>query len=486
MDLTPLTWGVRECAERIRKNEIDPLELLDLYERWTTETEEKVGTFLSIQFDFARDRYRKGVPKGKLFGVPFAIKDNIHIEGFPTTCASRILKGYYPPYSATVIVRMMEEGALFFGKTNMDEFAMGSSTENSAYKITRNPWDFTRVPGGSSGGSACAVKALQTPGTLGSDTGGSIRQPSAFCGITGLKPTYGRVSRYGLVAFASSLDQIGPMGRSAEDCAYLMEIIAGEDPKDATSLPGGKFNIQKALSPSIRGKKLGLPREYYDEGLDEGIRKTLEEFLQFWKGEGGEIVELSLPHTPYTTAVYYILATAEASSNLARYDGVRYGYRKEGVDLKRMYEETRGEGFGKEVKRRILLGTFVLSTGYYSAYYGTAQKVRTLICRDFEKAFQEVDFLFTPTTPTLPFHLGEKISDPLTMYLSDIYTNGCNLAGIPGIAFPVGFLSNLPVGGQLMGPPFSDEDLLAVVYAYQRVTKHHLRLPSWIEERIKQ
>jgi len=476
-----LTLTLWDLVRGIESGEVDPREYLDLLESYATALNPHLGLFLSLDFEKARDAFHRA-PRGRLWGIPLAIKDNIHVKGFPTTCASRILEGYRPPFDATAVERLRMEGAIFFGKTNMDEFAMGSSTENSAFMITRNPWDLQRVPGGSSGGGASAVASFATPATLGSDTGGSIRQPSAFCGITGLKPTYGRVSRYGLVAFASSLDQIGPMARTARDCALLLSIISGEDPRDSTTLPLPPLSFEEAISPPPPGLRLGIPEEYFQEGLDPEILKAIESFEEWARSRGDTIVHISLPHTPYTTAVYYILATAEASSNLARYDGIRYGFRSQTTgDLIELYEETRGKGFGREVKRRILLGTFVLSSGYYEAYYGHAQKVRTLICQDLRKAFEVCDLILTPTTPTPPFPIGSKIEDPLAMYLSDIYTNACNLAGVPGISFPVGFTrEGLPVGAQLMAPPERDDLLLRYVHAYQQESDHHKQIPRGI------
>lgn len=474
----PLTLTLCELKETIARGDLDPREYLEALQSWCKRVGEKLGLFLALDFEEAQ-RGLQHLPRGRLFGIPMAIKDNIHVKGFPTTCASRILEGYRPPFDATAVERLRKEGVLFYGKTNMDEFAMGSSTENSAFFVTRNPWDLTRVPGGSSGGGAAAVAAFATPATLGSDTGGSIRQPAAFCGITGLKPTYGRVSRYGLVAFASSLDQIGPMARTARDCALLMAIISGSDPRDSTTLPLPPLSFEEATAPPPPSLRIGIPREYFQEGLDPEILAAIERFQEWAKSRGDRVVPVSLPHTPYTTAVYYILATAEASSNLARYDGVRYGWRHpEAGGMLALYERTRGTGFGREVKRRILLGTFVLSSGYYQAYYGHAQRARTLIRRDLEEAFRACDMILTPTTPTPPFPLGAKIEDPLAMYLSDIYTNACNLGGVPGIAFPVGFTrEGLPIGAQLMAAPLKDELLLQYVHAYQQETDYHRQIP---------
>ncbi|MDW8097186.1 MAG: Asp-tRNA(Asn)/Glu-tRNA(Gln) amidotransferase subunit GatA, partial [Aquificaceae bacterium] len=408
-----------------------------------------------------------------LAGVPVAVKDNINVLGFPTTCASKILQGYVSPYDATVIERLKRAGAIIVGKTNMDEFAMGSSTEYSAFFPTKNPWDLERVPGGSSGGSAVAVAVRSAPLSLGSDTGGSIRQPASFCGVIGLKPTYGRVSRYGLVAFASSLDQIGPFGRTTEDVALIMEVISGHDPRDSTSSKELVPKFTQELGKDIRGLRVGYVKEFM-EGLEEGVKTSFENFLKELQKEGCEVVEVSLPHVKYSIPCYYIIAPSEASSNLARYDGVRFGYRaKEYTDLFDMYSKTRDEGFGPEVKRRILLGTFALSAGYYDAYYLKAMKVRRLIAQDFEKAFEKVDLIATPTTPTTAFKFGEKTSDPISMYLSDVFTVSVNLAGLPGISIPIGMWKGLPVGGQLIGKAFDEGTLLRVSYWWEKVYKHY-------------
>jgi aspartyl-tRNA(Asn)/glutamyl-tRNA(Gln) amidotransferase subunit A len=416
---------------------------------------------------------------GPLTGVPLALKDILLTRGLRTTCASRILENFVPPYDATVCARLRREGTVFLGKVNLDEFAMGSSTENSAFGPTLNPWHRDHIPGGSSGGSAAAVAADLCLGSLGSDTGGSIRQPASHCGVVGLKPTYGRVSRYGLVAFASSLDQIGPITKGVRDAALLFQAIAGYDPKDSTSVPLDVPDYLEGLDREIRGLKLGVPREYFGHGLDSEVAAAVKEALKTLESLGAELVEVSLPHTEYAVAVYYVIAVAEASSNLARYDGVKYGFRAEGRNLMEMYANTRTQGFGAEVRRRIMLGTYALSAGYYEAYYRQASQVRNLIRRDFEEAFQQCALLATPVSPTPAFRLGEKLADPLTMYLSDIFTISVNLAGIPGISVPCGFSSQgLPIGLQLLGPSFEEALLLKAAYAFEQATDFHRRKPD--------
>jgi aspartyl-tRNA(Asn)/glutamyl-tRNA(Gln) amidotransferase subunit A len=413
-------------------------------------------------------------------GVPVALKDNLATRDQPLTCGSRILENFVSPYDATVVEKLRAAGAVLLGRLNLDEFAMGSSTENSAFGPTRNPWDPARIPGGSSGGSAAAVAAREVPAALGSDTGGSVRQPAAHCGVVGLKPTYGRVSRYGLVAYASSLDQVGVLTRTVRDAATLLGVIAGHDPRDATSLPEPVPDYRAALGPGdLRGLKLGLPREYRIPGLHPEVRAAVDAAVNQLQALGAEPVEVSLPHTPYALAAYYIIAPAEASANLARFDGVRYGLRVAGADPTEMYQRTRGAGFGPEVKRRILLGTYVLSRGYYDAYYLRAQKVRTLIRQDFLRAFEQVDALVTPTTPGPAFKLGEKASDPLQMYLEDIFTLSCNLAGLCGISLPCGFTRQprLPIGLQLLGPPLGEATLLRIAHAYEQATPWHRQAP---------
>lgn len=415
-----------------------------------------------------------------LVGIPLAIKDNICIKNGGTTCASRILKNFRSPYSATVVDKVKKAGCIIIGKTNMDEFAMGSSTENSAFQATCNPWNLKTIPGGSSGGSAAALSCGETVLALGSDTGGSIRQPAALCGIVGLKPTYGRVSRYGLVAFASSLDQIGPLTRDVTDCALLLKIISGKDEKDSTSVGHPVPEYLDYLIPDLKGIKVGLPREYFVEGIEKQVRERIKQAAKVLEDLGAQVEETSLPYTEYAVAVYYLIATAEASSNLARYDGVGFGHRTpEKTNMVDMYKKTRREGFGDEVKRRIMLGTYVLSKGYYEDYYGKALKVRTLIKKDFEEAFEKFDVLVTPTSPTVAFKRGEKIDDPLKMYLSDIFTISANLAGIPGISIPCGpGQDNLPVGLQILGKPFEEETILRVAYAYEQNTEWRKRKPQ--------
>jgi aspartyl-tRNA(Asn)/glutamyl-tRNA(Gln) amidotransferase subunit A len=410
---------------------------------------------------------------GPLAGVPVALKDNLCVRGMRTTASSRILDTFVPPYDATVVQRLEAAGAVIVGKTNCDEFAMGSSNENSAYGPVRNPWDTAATPGGSSGGSAAAVAAGCVPIALGSDTGGSIRQPASFCGVVGLKPTYGRVSRYGLLAFASSLDQIGPLTRSVADAAIALSVIAGRDPADATSAAEPVADWTRALTGEVAGVRIGVPRAFVSEGVDDGVRAAFEAALDTLRGAGAELVDIELPHARFAIPVYYLVCTAEASSNLARYDGVRYGYRSPAArdaNVRTMYSRTRDEGFGPEVKRRIMLGTYVLSAGYYDAYYLKAQQVRTLLRRDYERAFERVDVVAMPTSPVPPFRLGEKVDDPLQMYLTDIFTVSANLAGLPGISVPCGFTGGLPVGLQLLGRMFDEASILRVADAYERLT----------------
>jgi aspartyl-tRNA(Asn)/glutamyl-tRNA(Gln) amidotransferase subunit A len=417
---------------------------------------------------------------GLLTGIPIALKDNLCTEGVRTTCGSKILEDFVPPYESTVTGKLRDAGAIALGKTNLDEFAMGSSTENSAYQITGNPWDVSRVPGGSSGGSAAAVAAGECAVALGSDTGGSIRQPAAFCGVVGLKPTYGRVSRFGLVAYASSLDQIGPLTRTVEDAAILLGGIAGHDPRDSTSLDVPVPDYTQYLKPELKGRRVGIITETFAaEGIDPAVRAATEAAIQQLKALGAEIQEISCPRFPYGLPTYYIIAPSEASSNLARYDGVKYGTRKANDSLMTMYTKTRAEGFGAEVKRRIMIGTYALSAGYYDAYYLKAQKVRTLIKQDFEAAFEQVDVLVCPTAPTTAFKAGEKVDDPLSMYLSDLMTIPVNLAGLPGLSLPCGFDDQgLPIGLQLIGNALREDLLFEVGYAYEQATEWHRRLPA--------
>jgi aspartyl-tRNA(Asn)/glutamyl-tRNA(Gln) amidotransferase subunit A len=477
--------SIDEARSAIDRGEIKPVELTKaIFERIET-VEEKVGSYISLtresalnQAEQAEDNIRENIGKA-LLGIPIAIKDNICTKGVKTTCSSKILENFKPPYESTVTQRLNEQGYILIGKTNLDEFAMGSSTENSAFGLTKNPWDIKRIPGGSSGGSAAAVAVDECIAALGSDTGGSIRQPAAFCGVVGLKPTYGRVSRYGLVAFASSFDQIGPITKNVKDSAILMNIISGHDPYDSTSANLPVPDFTSAPGKGIKDLKIGVPREYFIEGVDKDVENSVKEAIKKLESLGAIPVDISLPHTEYAVAAYYILATSEASSNLARYDGVKYGLRVDGDDLIDMYMKTRDAGFGAEVKRRIILGTYALSSGYYDAYYRKAQQVRTLIRRDFERAFVNVDVIVTPTTPTPAFKAGEKTEDPLQMYLSDIFTISVNLAGVPGISIPCGFTSqNLPVGLQIIGKHFDEESILKVAYAYEQATEWHKRKPE--------
>ena len=480
MELYNLT--IHELHNLLKKKEVSAREISESVFSRIDDVEDKVRAYVSIYADkaFEQAKTSDGLIQDKadfsfLTGIPVAIKDNMCTEGIQTTCASRILQGFRPPYTADVIERLKGRGYVHTGMTNMDEFAMGSSTENSSYRVTRNPWDITRVPGGSSGGSAAAVAAGECIAALGSDTGGSIRQPAALCGVVGLKPTYGRVSRYGLVAFASSLDQIGPLTKDVTDCAIMLNAISGHDPLDSTSADLPVPDYQALLGRDIKGFKLGIPREYFISGIDPSVDNALREAIRVFERLGAVIEDTSLPHTEYAVATYYIIATAEASSNLARYDGAKYGHRTKDTDnLIDMYMKTRDEGFGPEVKRRIMLGTYVLSAGYYDAYYKKAQQVRTLIKGDFEKALGRVDAILTPTTPTTAFRIGEKTDDPLQMYLSDIFTISANLAGIPAISIPCGFTEDkLPVGLQILGRHFDEERVLQVAYAYEQATEWH-------------
>ncbi len=472
-----------ELAALVSRREVSAEEVTRAHLERAGAAEPSVQAFLLTTPERALDKARavdqavhKGHARLALAGVPIAIKDVMHVEGLPTTCGSRILAGYQPPYQATAVTRLEEAGAVIIGKTNMDEFAMGSSTENSGFKPTRNPWDLERVPGGSSGGSAAAVAAASVPVALGSDTGGSIRQPAAFCGVTGLKPTYGRVSRYGLVAYASSLDQIGPFARTVRDIAAVQEVISGRDAHDATSADQPVPDFRSAIAVPLPKLKIGVPWSFLEQGVDDQVLARFKQALKELAAAGVVIVPIELPHIQHAIATYYIVATAEASSNLARYDGVRYGLRAGAGELRDMYGDTRDAGFGAEVKRRIILGTFVLSSGYYDAYYVRAQKVRALIRRDFEQAFASCDAIATPTTPACAFRLGEKTDDPLKMYLEDIFTVPANLAGIPGLSLPCGFVGRLPAGLQLLGRPFDEATLLRLGQAYQERTEHHRAL----------
>jgi len=448
--------------------------------------DDKVKAYITVTGDIARvqaaeaDKRIKANDTAPLLGIPIAVKDNMCTDGIRTTCASKILGNFIPPYDATVVRMLKQSGSVICGKPNMDEFAMGSSTENSGFFITRNPWDLERIPGGSSGGSAAAVAAGECIAALGSDTGGSIRQPAACCGVVGLKPTYGRVSRYGLVAFASSLDQIGPITKDVTDAAIIMNVISGHDPKDSTSADIAVPDFTAALKKDVKGMTIGIPKEYFIEGMDPEVDKAVRDAVKTLEGLGATVKEVTLPHTAYAVATYYILATSEASSNLARYDGVKYGVRAEGAkDLLDLYMKSRSQGFGPEVKRRIMLGTYALSAGYYDAYYKKGQQARTLIKRDFDEAFRTVDLIVTPTAPTAAFKIGEKSADPLQMYLSDIFTISVNLAGIPGISIPCGFTRNsLPIGLQLLGRHFDEAAILRASFAYEQATEWHTRRPN--------
>jgi len=475
-----------QARHQLKEKKYSAVELLDAVYKRIDVVDGKVKAYIHLTRDIAHRQAEEADQKlaagedAPLLGVPIALKDLICMKGTHTTCASHILENFVSPYDATVVKRLKEAGAVLIGKTNMDEFAMGSSNENSYFHVTKNPWDLNHVPGGSSGGSGAAVAANECMGALGSDTGGSIRQPAAFCGITGLKPTYGRVSRFGLVAFASSFDQIGPMTKTAEDAAILMNVIGGHDPMDSTSADVPLPDFTAALSNDVKGLKIGIPKEYFGKGLNADIEKTVLEAIKTLESMGMQAIEVSLPHTEYAVAAYYILACAEASANLSRYDGVKYGYRSEHADnLMDMYTNTREEGFGEEVKRRILLGTFVLSSGYYDAYYLKGQKARTLIKQDFEEAYKKCDLMVGPIAPAPAFKLGEKLDDPLQMYLSDIFTISANLAGIPAMSIPCGqSKDNLPIGLQLMGKHFDEETLLNVAHRYQHTTDHHLQHPT--------
>jgi aspartyl-tRNA(Asn)/glutamyl-tRNA(Gln) amidotransferase subunit A len=471
-----------ELLTLLGKSEVTSEQLTSQFLQAIRERDGRIQAFLHVDETAALEQARavdrqrqRGEPLGLLAGLPVAIKDVLCIRGQPTTCGSKMLQNFVPPYDAHVITKLKHAGAVLLGKTNMDEFAMGSSTENSAYQTTRNPWDLERIPGGSSGGSAAAVAACMSPLALGTDTGGSIRQPASLCGIVGLKPTYGRVSRYGLVAYASSLDQIGTLAYDVTDTALLLEVIAGHDPCDSTSvdLPVGRYRQQ--LDQPLKPLTIGVAREYFSAGLDAEVERSVRAALQVYEQQGVTIREVSLPHSPQAVAVYYLVATAEASSNLARYDGVHYGHRAANFDnLIHMYSQSRGEGFGPEVKRRIMLGTYALSTGYKDAYYLKALKVRRLIKEDFDKAFAECDVIAGPTSPTAAFKIGERTDDPLAMYLSDIYTISCNLAGLPGISVPCGFTKGgLPIGLQLLAGAFEEEKLLRVARLHEQETEWH-------------
>jgi len=478
--------SISELSPLLARREISPVEVTEQLLARIAARDKEINAYITVdeagalaQARAAEARLARG-EAAPLTGVPLAIKDLLVTQGLRTTCASRILESYIPPYDATVCARLREQGAVFLGKVNMDEFAMGSSTENSAFGPTHNPWKLDCITGGSSGGSAAAVAADLCIASLGSDTGGSIRQPASHCGVVGLKPTYGRVSRYGLVAYASSLDQVGPLTKEVRDAALLLKVIAGYDAKDSTSAPVPAPDYLEALGREIKGLKVGIPKEYFGEGLDADVEGAVKKALATLEGLGAELVEVSLPHTEYAVAAYYVIATAEASSNLARYDGVKYGFRAPGANLLEMYANTRTQGLGAEVRRRIMLGTYALSAGYYDAYYRKASQVRTLIRRDFEAALAQCAVLATPVAPAPASRLGEMMADPLTMYLSDIFTISVNLAGIPGISVPCGFSrENLPIGLQLLGPPFGEPEVLKVAYAFEQATDFHRRKPQF-------
>lgn len=484
--MSVLDLRLRELQDRLAGGELSVTDLVEASLARIRETEPVVQAFITLDEEGAKaraaeldKRLKEGGERGLLFGLPAGIKDNIVTDGLKTTCASRFLSNYIPIYNATVMDKLHAAQSVTIGKLNMDEFAMGGSNENSAFKTTRNPWDPERVPGGSSGGSAAAVASRQVYFALGSDTGGSIRQPAAYCGVVGLKPTYGRVSRFGLVAFASSLDQIGPITKNVEDAVYVLQAIAGHDPMDSTSADVEVPDYTAALSGDVRDLKIGVAKEYFGEGIDPKVKETVLAALKVFESLGATWEEVSLPHTEYAVAAYYLLASSEASSNLARFDGVRYGVRAENPDsLIDLYRKSRSQGFGAEVKRRIMLGTYALSSGYYDAYYLKAQKVRTLIKQDFDKAFEKYDIIIGPTAPTTAFKIGEKIDDPLTMYLNDICTIPVNLAGLPAISVPCGLADGLPVGMQIIGRAFDEATLLRAAYAYEQATEHHKLRPA--------
>ena len=477
---------IHEIASDLKAKKVSSVELTKATMAHLKAVEPKVQSFITVteevalaQAAEADKRLASGSNLTPLTGVPLGIKDLLCTKGVKTTCASKMLEGFKPPYNATVVDRLNAAGAIMVGKTNMDEFAMGSSTETSYYQKTKNPWNLSCVPGGSSGGSASCVSADQAFGSLGSDTGGSIRQPAALCGIVGLKPTYGRISRYGLIAFASSLDQIGPMTKDVEDCALMMNVIAGHDEKDSTSANVAVPDYTVEMKKSIKGLKIGIPKEFFPEGMNPEVTAATKKAIDQLKSLGAEVHEISLPHSPYSLAAYYVLAPSEASSNLARYDGVRYGLRVPGENIVEMYSKTRAAGFGPEVKRRIMLGTYALSSGYYDAYYLKALKVRRLIKQDYDQAFEKVDVIVTPTVPNPAFKFGEKTDNPLTMYLEDIFTISINIAGVPALSLPCGLSkTDLPIGLQIIGKPFDEGTLLKAAYAYEQSTDWHRRKPT--------
>jgi aspartyl-tRNA(Asn)/glutamyl-tRNA(Gln) amidotransferase subunit A len=482
LELHELT--IQQALEAMDRGEVSSADLTEAYLGRIERLDSAVGAYLTVTADRARadaqraDAQRKAGDGRPLLGVPIALKDIFCTNGIETTCASRILKGFVPPYDATVVTRLTEAGAVVLGKTNMDEFAMGSSTENSAFQPTHNPWDLTRVPGGSSGGSAAAVSGGLALASLGTDTGGSIRQPAALCGVVGMKPTYGRVSRFGVIAFASSLDQVGPFARTVEDCSLMLSTIAGWDRNDSTSLPDPVPDYRAGFTEDLRGLRIGVPDEYFVAGMEPGVESAVRAAIDTLVELGAEVGPVTMPHTRYALASYYLLAPAEASANLARYDSVKYGYRAPGVgSVVESYVQSRGEGFGPEVKRRIMLGTFALSAGYHDAYYLKAQKIRTLIKSDFDRAFESFDALVAPTSPTVAFGIGAKTSDPLAMYLSDVCTLPVNLAGLPGLSMPCGLSDGLPVGLQIIGPALGEAMVLRVANAYEKASDWGARIP---------
>ena len=481
-----LTIG--QMREQLKTGQVTSVELTKTYLERIKATDEKLNAFITVCEEEALQMAAQAdqrIAQGEdtpLLGVPLAVKDIFNMTAVRTTCGSKLLDNYVSPYDANAVQRLKEQGAVIVGKLNMDEFAMGSSNENSAAGPVKNPWNTACIPGGSSGGSAAAVAARQVVAALGTDTGGSIRQPASHCGVVGLKPTYGRVSRYGVIAYASSLDQVGPIAGNVEDCARLLGAVAGYDPADSTSVDSPVPDYLENLQAGVQGKKIGLPKEYFMAGLDSDVKRSIDEAIEVYRGLGAEIVDVSLPHTDYSVACYYLIATAEASSNLARYDGVRYGVRKEdGSGLINMYQQSRSAGFGPEVKRRIMLGTYALSSGYYDAYYLKAQKVRTLIRQDFLQAFEQVDLLLTPVAPTPAFKMGEKVNDPLQMYLSDIFTIPVNLAGTCALSLPCGMSKDgLPVGMQLIGKPFAEAEILQAAYAFEQASQWGGQVPELI------
>ena len=475
MELPFLSIG--EASRLVKKGEISPVELTESVLDRITKFDGDLNTYITVMGEKAMDAARtaekviaSGSYRGPLHGIPIGLKDIFVMKGVPATCGSKMLENFFPPYDAAVTKKIVDAGAVVMGKNNMDEFAMGSSTETSYFGPTKNPWDTGRVPGGSSGGSAAATAASLCLGSIGTDTGGSIRQPASFCGVVGMKPTYGRVSRFGMIAFASSLDQAGPITKTVEDAAIILNAISGHDPMDSTCVNSPVPDYTLSLKDDIKGMKVGVPSEYFVQGMDAEVENAARKAIALVKDLGGEIVEISLPHTEYAVVTYYIIAPSEASSNLARYDGVKYGYRTANADtLRDMYFKTRAEGFGSEVKRRIMLGTYALSAGYYDAYYLKAQRVRTLIKKDFDDAFKKVDVIMAPTAPEVAFRFGEKTGDPIKMYLSDVLTIPCNIAGLPGISVPCGFSSDgLPIGIQVLGKPFDEGSVLHVAHAYEQ------------------